>query len=195
MSKTRIQKPAAHKSNQFVLALKSNQCVLAPNQFVLGTKSDQDVVGTDPVKPAEALGSSTGCQAVGVFGRYEEHELSGGTYRSSQEDDNHKLCAEVHQALCDAVAPEGGDSCRVLAEWLKTPLSLAATGRGEVLGDFCVEMSKVVDLNLDGFWMYEAPKLDVTSDDFKANVEQVVSALVKVRDASREPYCSSDRCL
>ena len=51
-------------------------------------------------------------------------------------------------------------------------------------------MSKVIDRNLDGYWMYEAPRLDVTSKDFKANVEQVVSALVQVRDESRETYRS-----
>ena len=42
--KARPQKPAAHKSNQVVLAPKSNQGVLAPNQVVLGTKSNQDVL-------------------------------------------------------------------------------------------------------------------------------------------------------
>ena len=48
-----------------------------------------------------------------------------------------------------------------------------------MLGDFCVEMSNVIKLNLSEYWLYEAPRLDVSSDDFKANVEQVVSALVQ----------------
>ena len=38
--------------------------------------------------------------------------VSDGTYHSSLENSNHKLCAEVHQALCDTIAlKRGGDSC------------------------------------------------------------------------------------
>jgi hypothetical protein len=51
-------------------------------------------------------------------------------------------------------------------------------------------MSKVIKEHLDGYFMYEAPRLDVTSKDFKANVEEIVSALVQVRDEARELDCS-----
>ena len=52
--------------------------------------------------------------------------------------------------LCDGVRLEGEESCPIMAEWLRMPLSLAATGRGEVLGDLCVEMLKVIEQRLDG---------------------------------------------
>ena len=53
----------------------------------------------------------------------------------------------------------------VLAEWLRTPLSLASTRCGEALGDFCIEMSKVIKEHLDRYFMYEVPRLDVTSKE------------------------------
>ena len=166
-------------------------------------------------KATEVERSQAQPECVGTdLAQRSENQESDGTVRSSSKNDNHKLCAEVHQALCDAIAPErdAGQicglhappcSCGVLAEWLRTPLSLASTGRGEVLGDFCIEMSKVIEEHLDGkssvdgYFMYEAPRLDVTSKDFKANVEEVVSALVQVRDEAREtcrsPVGDSDR--
>ena len=155
-------------------------------------------------KATEVQSSQAQPECVGAdLAQRSENQESDRTVRSSSKNDNHKLCAEVHQALCDAIAPEkdAGQicglhappcSCGVLAEWLRTPLSLASTGRGEVLGDFCIEMSKVIEEHLDGkscvdgYFMYEAPRLSVTSKDFKANIEEIVSALIQVRDEARE---------
>ena len=117
----------------------------------------------------------------------------------SLKDDNHKLCAKVHQVLCDAIAPEkdAGQICRlhappclcgVLAEWLRMPLSLASTRCGKALEDFCTEMSKVIEEHLDRkscvnrYFMYEVPRLSVMSKDFKANIEEIVSVLIQVHD-------------
>ena len=118
--------------------------------------------------------------------------------KSEQKKDRHRLCSEVHQVLCDGVTPEGEESCQVLAEWLKTPLSLAATGRGEVLGDLCVEMLKVVEQRLDGksrdvlsrYWKGTAPRLEDSDAHFKANVEKAVRALVNARDVVKALECS-----
>ena len=64
-------------------------------------------------------------------------------------------------------------------------------------------MSKVIEEHLDGkssvdgYFMYEAPRLSVTSKDFKANIEEIVSALIQVRDEAREtchsPVGDADR--
>ena len=131
------------------------------------------------------------CAGTDLVQQSGNQELDG-TVRSSSKNNNHKLCAEVHQVLCDAIAPErdAGQicglhappcSCRVLAEWLRTPLSLASTGCGEVLGDFCIEMLKVIEEHLDRkssinrYFMYEALRLNIMGKDFKANIKEIVS--------------------
>ena len=171
------------------------------------SRSSTTIAGVAPKvesRATEVQSSQAQPECVGAdLAERSENQESDKTVRSSSKDDNHKLCAEVHQALCDAIAPEkdAGQicglhappcSCGVLAEWLRTPLSLASTGRGEALGDFCIEMSKVIEEHLDGkscvdgYFMYEAPRLSVTSKDFKANIEEIVSALIQVRDEARE---------
>ena len=159
------------------------------------SRSSTTTAGVAPKVESRATVVQSSQECVGAdLSERSEKQKSDKTVSSASKDDNHKLCGEVHQALCDAIAPEkdGGQICEELAEWLRMPLSLASTGRGEALGDFCVEMSKVIEEHLygrswvDGYFMYEAPRLSVTSEDFKANIGEIISALKQVRDEARE---------
>ena len=106
-------------------------CLVCKATEVQSSQAQPECVGTNPAQQSE-------------------NQESDRTVRSLSKNDNHKLCAEVHQVLCDAIAPEkdAGQicglhappcSCGVLAEWLRAPLSLVSTGCGEVLGDFALK--------------------------------------------------------
>ena len=142
---------------------------------------------TDGDSSGDAAATAQG--GAGQEGASIENQSEAGAASGvkAQEGALNEACVQVHTMLSDAIT---GD--KTLAEWLKVPLSMAATGRGAVLEALCTELSTVVVAHLDGFWKTGPPKLDVTDTGWKVNVERVVSALLQVREASRKRERSAE---
>jgi hypothetical protein len=164
--------------NDTMVLLDTGDDVPSPRVVNMVKASGDETDGDSSGDAAATAQGGAGQEAASIENQSEAGAASGV---EAQEGAFNEACVQVHTMLSDAIT---GD--KTLAEWLKVPLSMAATGRGAVLEALCTELSTVAVAHLDGFWKTGPPKLDVTDTGWKVNVEQVVSALLQVREASRK---------
>ena len=172
-----------NEENDLRMMLDTGEDVLSPREVNMVRASDGDADAESAVDASAHNRDGPGQEGVAAVNNSVAGTAQG---MEAQEGAHNEACVEVHKMLHDAVSPEGKESDKVLGDWLKMPLRLAATGRGAALEEMCDELSKVVVSHLDGYWKAGPPKLNMADTDWKANVEQVVSALLQVREVSRK---------